>query len=629
MRAPGFLILFLLIFFSTEIFSQNSLLVNFGSNTCVQSSAPSFSLIKNPLGVNPTVLSQCNLSAQMPNFFAVFISYNPKDNRIYVADVRTFAQSRIWRLDVGLPQAISCPASIPVNPTFTTNYVSNNFEFDNNGDIWSFSNYNFNTGQCNLDKFDVVTGNVINTRVLQFPSGNAPNAITSGDLCILPNGRMFATLGDSPSRLYEIENYTTPNSTVNVKFLLSLPKSCYGIAYLNGKLEVTGTNIVNSCYYYTYDIATNTLGPETPFQNGQAPIDNTSITPTIGSTKNLSSAIKVNNNTADITYEVFVQNMGNTILNDVNVVEDLAAAFGASNISNVSASFVPGSNAAGLTLNPGFNGVTQKEVLQAGQSLPNQTGANVDYFFRVRISCRVTNLQPGTTYRNSAIATATINNVVDKVIITDSSNNGTQQSIDPNLNGNPTEAGENIPTPFDISLLPVKFLGFYGRLSKPDVTELIWKIAIPAAGADFFEIQWSSDAARWTTLGKIQIMNERQSEYRYVHPHAGEPVHFYRLKQVDKDGAFIFSNVIRLSQSGSFSQFNLFPNPASDFITVDPGRFSEGSIVIYDASGRKVHEQKHSGQQTTIDLNSLSNGIYRVLIISKEGTETLPLMIKN
>ena len=111
---------------------QNSLLVNFGSNVCVQSTLPSFSLIKDPLGANPTVLSQCSMSGQLPNFFGVFISYNPKDNQIYIADVRTFTQSRIWKLDVGLPEAIGCPANIPATPTFTTNYVSNNFEFDNN-----------------------------------------------------------------------------------------------------------------------------------------------------------------------------------------------------------------------------------------------------------------------------------------------------------------------------------------------------------------------------------------------------------------------------------------------------------------------------------------------------------------
>ena len=94
-----------------------------------------------------------------------------------------------------LPANITCPPVIDSMPDHTYSYISNNFEFDNNGDLWSFSNYNDTTGQCNMDKFDVNTGNVINTRLVQFPAGNFPTSISSGDFTILPNGRMFATLG--------------------------------------------------------------------------------------------------------------------------------------------------------------------------------------------------------------------------------------------------------------------------------------------------------------------------------------------------------------------------------------------------------------------------------------------------
>jgi hypothetical protein len=608
--------------------TQNSLLVNFGSNTCVAPNSPSFSLIKNPLSANPTVLTQCAMGNQLPNFFAVFISYNPKDNNIYIADIRTFTQSRIWRLDVGLPEAINCPANIPATPTFTHNYVSNNFEFDNNGDLWSFSNFSAANGTCNLDKFNVVTGEIINTRVLQFPVGNFPTTITSGDLCILPNGRLFATLGENPSRLYEIENYTTPNTTVQVKFLRSMPRNCYGIAYLNGLLEVTGTNISNSCYYFTYDFTNNVLSEEKPFQNGQAPIDNTSITPTIGSTKRLVSATKINANTADIVYEVYVRNMGNTILNDVNITEDLATVFGATNISNVTAAFVPGSNGAGLLLNPTFNGTTVTQVLQPGQSLPNQTGANTNYFATLQISCRVTNLISNKVYLNSAIATSTINNDVDRVNITDSSNNGLPTVVDPNNNGNPTETGENVPTPFDFSLLPVTFLGFEARLTKPYLTELRWRIAVPTNGADYFEVQWSKDAARWEKAGVVPILDSRQSEYLFKHEHQAPPELFYRLKQFDKDGIFIYSPIIKLNQQAR-ENITIQPNPAQDLISISipENIFAGGRIAIYDMVGRLVLEQKLIGTNMVIPVSKLPQGNYRVHITNGNFVQSKQIVI--
>ncbi len=322
--------------------SQNSVLINFGSNTCYNATSPVFSLLNNPLGVAPTSLASCNLAAQLPDFFSVFIAYNPKNNKVYVADIRTGTQTKIWVLDVGLPQNISCPSSIPVTPTYTYSYISNNFEFDNNGDLWSLSNYNPATGQCNMDKFDVNTGVVINTRVLQFPAGNFPTSVTSGDLTILPNGRMFATLGSFPSRLYEINNYNSTSTNATATFLQTMPNNCYGIAYLNGQLEITGIDFnTNMCYYFDYSISSNTLGIQKPFQLGEAPIDNSSFTPSVGTTKQLVNAVKVNNNTADLTYEIYVRNLGNVIINNINVSDDLTAVFGAGNVSNISTSFIP------------------------------------------------------------------------------------------------------------------------------------------------------------------------------------------------------------------------------------------------------------------------------------------------
>ncbi len=154
------IVLLIIIFISNKSFSQNSLLVNFGSGSCTGYGEPAFSFIKDPLSASPSPLISCSLMGQLPDIFAVFIAYNPKNNKIYVADIRSGIDTKIWMLDMGLPANILCPAVIDSIPDYAYSYVSNNFEFDNNGDLWSFSNYNDSTGQCNMDKFDVSTGNV-------------------------------------------------------------------------------------------------------------------------------------------------------------------------------------------------------------------------------------------------------------------------------------------------------------------------------------------------------------------------------------------------------------------------------------------------------------------------------------
>ncbi len=243
--------------------------------------------------------------------------------------------------------------------------------------------------------FDINTGVVINSRILQFPAGNFPTSVTSGDLTITPNGRMFATLGSNSSQLYEITNYNS-NSNATATFLKTLPQNCFGIAYLNGQLEITGFDLVG-CYYFDYNIGTNTLGFVKPFQNGQSPIDNTSFSPALGTTKQIINTTIINATTVDIVYELYVKNMGNTILNNINVSDDLASAFGNGNVSNVSIAFTPGANNANLVLNPTYNGTTITNLLLPNQQLPNQQAANTDYFFKVQVSCRISSIDKNKT----------------------------------------------------------------------------------------------------------------------------------------------------------------------------------------------------------------------------------------
>lgn len=611
---------------------QNSVLVNFGANNCSSSTDAGFSFIKDPLSASPLLLSECPMTSQMPNYFSVFVAYNPKNNKVYIADIRTGLETKIWLMDIGLPGSIGCPASIPVNPDYSYSYISNNFEFDNNGDLWSFSNYDPVLGQCNLDKFDVNTGLVINTRRLQFPAGNIPSTISSGDLCILPNGRMFATLGSAPSRLYEIVNYSgTASATAN--YLTQLPRDCYGIAFINGILEITGNDFFSQCYYFDYNITTGVLGPQKPFQAGQSPIDNTSFTPAIGCTKRLAGATRVNNNTYDLTYEIYAENMGNVILNNISLTDDLGAVFGSANVSNVSTAFVPGSNAAGLILNPAYNGTTNINLLQPGQNLANRIQNNRNYYVKLRISCRVSGLNSTTTYNNNAVCSGSIGNAANNSLaaVTDISNNGDSTQVDPNKNGVANETGENIPTPFSFSLVPVKFLGLTARMINSRDAEVRWQVATPMENAASFTVEYSADALRWNALATLAITDRYRGDYRYAHNGVSYPKGFYRIRQTDQDGTFIYSNTVMLRRQGNGTPLMISPNPADGFIQING--FTEvrtpGTIELMDMSGRKLFVTTCTGGSMRIPVSRFSDGCY-ALIYVQDGERTVQkVMIRH
>lgn len=623
------LIAFSLVMNTGSAIAQRSLLINFGGSTCGPTYLPSFSMIKDPLAATPTLIANCNLQNQMPNYFAVFVAYNPENNKVYIADIRTGTQTNIWVLDVGLPGSIGCPATIPVSPTYSYNYVSNNFEFDNNGDLWSFSNYNPTTGQCNFDKFDVNTGQVINTRILQFPAGNFPSTISSGDLCILPNGRLFAVLG-SPSKLYEITNYSGTTSAA-ATFLTNVPKDCYGIAYLNGVLELAGNDFQTNCYYFDYNISTGVLGTEKPFQAGNSPVDNTSISPSIGCTKRLVGASAVNSNTYDLVYELHVRNMGNVILNNIQLQDDLAATFGVGNVSNVTAGFVTGANNAGLSINPSYNGTTVTALLTNAQTLPNRINNSTNYFATIRISCRVTNIQPQITYLNRAISRADIgaSSLTSILTVTDTSNNGSESLVDPNQNGNANESGENEPTPFGIGALPVRFLDISATMSNKDEARIQWRVATPMVNAAFFNIEHSVNAKQWHTIGSLPITDPNQAVFQFIHQQVPTGNGYYRIRQEDVDGQFTYSRIARISNQPS-TTIDVYPNPASDYLIVDFTKqpIQKRTIRLVDPIGRTVYQTESNQTKLSIPVATYQSGLYWLRVSTSTETLVQPIQLQ-
>lgn len=621
--------LLIALFLQQYAFAQNSILINFGSNSCA-SNVPSFSLIKNPLSASPLAITNCDLSQQQSNYFSVFIAYNPLNNKIYLADIKNGVNTNIWVLDMGLPAAIACPASIPVQPTYSYSYISNNFEFDNNGDLWSFSNYNITTGQCNIDKFDVNTGVVLSSKTIQFPDGNFPTTIQSGDLTILPNGRMFAVLGNGTCRLYEITNYNTPGGIATATFLTTMPKDCYGIAYINGLLELTGMDFVGTCYYYDYNIAANTLGIEKAFQNGQAPIDNASLTPSLGCSKRLLSSTKINANTADLVYEIHAENLGNTILNNVNISDDLAATFGAGNVSNVTVSFVPGANAAGLVLNPAYNGTTVKSILNPSQNLKNKIFSNQDYFFKVQVSCRATNLDNVTTYLNSAVANADIGSSTGTVSVADSSNNGDASVVDGNRNGNAGDIGENIPTPFSFGALPVRFINVSALLLNQHDALIKWQVATPMENAAAFIVEFSTDGKNWNKAGELNIDNLNKSGWQFTHKNIPFGNLYYRIKQIDRDGSFTYSRIV-LVRNKINGGYVIYPNPANNFIGISTGYTvnNKAALQLFDATGRLLVNKNITSANEEINTSQYPNGTYMLRVLNEEETITYKVIIKH
>lgn len=76
------------------------------------------------------------------------------------------------------------------------------------------------------------------------------------------------------------------------------------------------------------------------------------------------------------------------------------------------------------------------------------------------------------------------------------------------------------------------------------------------------------------------------------------------------------------------AELTIFPNPASDVVTISTSKNLEGQISIYNELGRLVLSEEISGTQKTLSVSNLPTGLYFVSVSSENRKITKKLIIK-
>ena len=121
------------------------------------------------------------------------------------------------------------------------------------------------------------------------------------------------------------------------------------------------------------------------------------------------------------------------------------------------------------------------------------------------------------------------------------------------------------------------------------------------------------------------------TQYRFLddQPYAGK--NFYKLKSVDKDGGYSFSEIRTIDLNRIFVK--IFPNPAKDWLNVEldniPGNVQ---LKIYSTDGRLVFEKVIFPQagniKQSLDIRNLKAETYILQILTGDS-KTQRLFIKN
>ncbi|MFI5129463.1 MAG: PQQ-dependent sugar dehydrogenase [Chitinophagales bacterium] len=170
-----------------------------------------------------------------------------------------------------------------------------------------------------------------------------------------------------------------------------------------------------------------------------------------------------------------------------------------------------------------------------------------------------------------------------------------------------------------LTTLPVQMISFTGTLNN-NAALLNWRTSAEVNTANF-EIERSIDAANYNKIGTVAASGNTTVavDYSFTDNDAvtlSAPLVYYRLKIVDRDGNYTYSNVVTISLADMPGRITIFPNPAADKTNVTIGALSDGQVrwEILDNAGRKVLQDeaqlKKGRNNLIINLNKLPAGIY-------------------
>jgi hypothetical protein len=127
----------------------------------------------------------------------------------------------------------------------------------------------------------------------------------------------------------------------------------------------------------------------------------------------------------------------------------------------------------------------------------------------------------------------------------------------------------------------------------------------------------------WQEIGRVNAHGNSQALQMYaftdVQPASGE--NNYRLRMVDIDQSYRYSEVVSVSIQAPVNRFNLFPLPVQTILNLE-GQFKTGiQLELYTIQGQMIETYNiEAGSLFSIDLSHLNSGAYLIKIIRNNET---------
>lgn len=174
-------------------------------------------------------------------------------------------------------------------------------------------------------------------------------------------------------------------------------------------------------------------------------------------------------------------------------------------------------------------------------------------------------------------------------------------------------------------IAPVSLLNFDAKRSGT-VNNLTWSTS-QELNSNRFVIERSTDGRNFDRIADVAAAGNSSvtRNYRFTDASPVKGINYYRLRVVDNDNSFTYSEIKNVRNLG-FAEMNIAPNPVQQVmkLTLEAEKTEKAGIVITDLSGKRIYNSSIAvvaGTNTfDIPVNNFSKGTYIVMIQLSEGT---------
>lgn len=176
------------------------------------------------------------------------------------------------------------------------------------------------------------------------------------------------------------------------------------------------------------------------------------------------------------------------------------------------------------------------------------------------------------------------------------------------------------------TILPVELTEIQARTTDDLKAEVEWTTSSEVNSKEF-QVERSRDGVSFVHIGTVAAAGNSTEPitYTFLDEDTSNGISYYRLKMVDQDGEFEYSDLVYVIVKIPEDNVKIFPNPVSksqEIIVQMVGQSDMASrIRVYDTTGKSVYSADIlAGQESfSIPTDSFSQGFYLVKVISNNA----------